>query len=85
MSTEDVKRPKIRKRGLFHSPNIRITCIIRNFISFKIGHFSSSCAKTKIPAMHGTVSAQCIAGTNIIKDQFAFWFISASVSGSVPK
>ena len=40
MGTETAKRPKSRKRGLFHSPNIRITCIIRNFIKFKIRHFS---------------------------------------------
>ena len=26
---------KIRKRGLFHSPMFRITCIIRNDINFK--------------------------------------------------
>lgn len=29
------KRPEIRKRGLFHSPIFRITCIIRNIIKIK--------------------------------------------------
>lgn len=38
MDAGDAKRPKTRKRGLFHSPNIRITCIIRNFIKSKTGH-----------------------------------------------
>ena len=38
MDAGDAKRHKIRKRGLFHSPNIRITCIIRNFIKSKTGH-----------------------------------------------
>lgn len=38
MDAEDAKRSKTRKRGLFRSPNIRITCIIRNFIKSKTGH-----------------------------------------------
>ena len=38
MDAGDAKKPKIRKRGFFHSPNIRITCIIRNIIKSKIGH-----------------------------------------------
>lgn len=38
MDAGDAKRHKIWKRGLFHSPNIRITCIIRNFIKSKTGH-----------------------------------------------
>ena len=38
MDAGDAKRPKTRKRGFFHSPNIRITCIIRNFIKSKTGH-----------------------------------------------
>lgn len=38
MDAGDAKRPKIRKRDFFHFPNIRITCIIRNFIKSKIGH-----------------------------------------------
>lgn len=29
------ERPEIRKRGLFHFPIFRITCIIRNDINFK--------------------------------------------------
>ena len=38
MDAGDAKRLKTRKRRLFHSPNIRITCIIRNFIKSKTGH-----------------------------------------------
>lgn len=38
MDAGDAKRHKTRKRGLFHSPNIRITCIIRNFIKSQTGH-----------------------------------------------
>lgn len=38
MDAGDAKRPKTWKGGLFHSPNIRITCIIRNFIKSKTGH-----------------------------------------------
>ena len=30
-----LERPEIRKRGLFHSPMFRITCIIRNDIISK--------------------------------------------------
>ena len=32
---EPPERPEIRKRGLFHSPIFRITCIIRNIIKIK--------------------------------------------------
>ena len=113
MDAGDAKRHKTWKRGLFHSPNIRITCIIRNFIKIQNRALSSFCFSPRLRSCLCCRSSLILRICNsppcaqkqrsrkrlahhcpmtlreslfiISKYQSAFWLMSASASGSVPK